>query len=198
MVAKRLVVFASGSGSNFEALVRQVPREVAEVALLVCDQPGAYCLERAAALGVPTFVAERAAYPSKAEFEWAIASRLAEARPDLIALAGYMRIIGPGLLGAYPGQIVNIHPSLLPAFPGRTAIADALAFGVKVTGVTVHFVDAGIDTGPIIAQAAIRIDDGEALPDLTARIHKLEHQLYPEVVTQLLGVPRRVSNADKF
>ena len=181
------MVFASGSGSNFEAIVRQLGGSVCEVALLVCDVPGAYCLERAARLGVPAVVVDRSAYRSRAEYETAIVELLAPINPDLIVLAGYMRIIGPTLLGAYTGRIINIHPSLLPAFPGLDGIGDALRYGVRVIGVTVHYVDAGVDTGPILDQAAIHLTGDEAPAEVIARIHELEHQIYPRVITRLLS-----------
>jgi len=191
-VTKKIVVFASGSGSNFEAIVTQLHGRVCEVALLVCDQPGAGCLERADRLGIPYAIVDRKNFaktltPGRAEYEAAIVELLEPINPDLIVLAGYMRIIGPTLLGAYPGKIINIHPSLLPAFPGLDGIGDALAYGAKVLGVTVHRVDAGVDTGPILDQAALHVYDGETRSQVTERIHQLEHQLYPKVITELLA-----------
>ncbi|AKM17657.1 phosphoribosylglycinamide formyltransferase [Anoxybacillus geothermalis] len=186
---KRLAIFASGSGTNFQAIVDAAKRgEVpAEVALLVCDRPGAKVIERAARENVPAFVFSPKEYPSKAAFESEILRELKERRIDWIALAGYMRLIGPTLLSVYEGKIVNIHPSLLPAFPGKDAIGQAYRAGVLETGVTVHYVDEGMDTGPVIAQCAVPIVPGEPIEALEARIHQVEHELYPAVLRMLLG-----------
>jgi len=183
---KKIVVFASGSGSNFEAIVSQLHGRVCEVALLVCDVPGAPCLARAARLGIASYVVDRKAYKNRADYEAQIVAKLAEIKPELIVLAGYMRIIGPTLLNEYQRKIINIHPSLLPAFPGLDGIGDALNYGVKVIGVTVHYVDAGVDTGTILDQAAIHLTGNESKAEVTTRIHQLEHQLYPQVIAQLL------------
>jgi len=186
----KLVVFASGSGSNFQAIVEQLHGKVCDVALLVCDQPGAKCLDRARELQIPTFVVKRGDFASKEAFEQAILDRLNQVDPQLVALAGYMKIIGSTLLNQYEGRIINIHPALLPAFPGADAIGDALRYGVKVLGVTVHYVDAGVDTGKIIDQAALHLEPGETEEDVRPRIHALEHHLYPQVITNLLQAAR--------
>lgn len=185
---RRMAVFASGTGSNFEAIVRaarsgQIP---AKVVLLVCDRPGAPVIAKAQATGIPVFVAAPKTFPDKVAYERAVLARLHEKDVTFIALAGYMRLIGPTLLNAYPERIVNIHPSLLPAFPGRNAIARALEAGVKVTGVTIHYVDSGIDSGPIIAQRAVEILEGDTVETLSERIHRVEHVLYPETLARLL------------
>lgn len=173
-------VFASGTGSNFEALADAgLP-----IALVVCDHADAPVVAKAQARRIATFIIDYRDYPTKAAAEAAILAALPAS--DLIVLAGYMRIIGPTLLAAYPGQIINLHPALLPSFPGRTGIADAYAYGVKVTGVTVHVVDAGIDSGRILAQAPVRILPGESLAHLEARIHAVEHQLLPHTVAAIL------------
>lgn len=184
---RRLAVFASGSGTNFEAIVSACERGEldAEVVLLVCDRPGAGVVERASAHGVPAFVFAPKVYASKADYEGEIVRRLDAAGVELVCLAGYMRIVGDVLLGAYGGRIVNIHPSLLPAFPGAHAIEQALACGVKVFGVTVHLVDASLDGGRIIAQRAIEYD-GEDLAELTEKIHAVEHPLYVETIKRLI------------
>ncbi|MEW5323178.1 phosphoribosylglycinamide formyltransferase [Geobacillus thermoleovorans] len=185
---KRLAVFASGSGTNFQAIVDAAKRGdlPAEIALLVCDRPEAKVIERAARENVPTFVFSPKDYPSKAAFEGEILRELKERRIDWIALAGYMRLIGPTLLSAYEGKIVNIHPSLLPAFPGKDAIGQAYRAGVCETGVTVHYVDEGMDTGPVIAQRAVPVVPGEPIEALEERIHQVEHELYPVVLRMLL------------
>jgi len=195
-MTKSIVVFASGSGSNFEAIVEQLHKKPVtpndpgsprcEVALIVCDQPGAKCLERASRLGIPAIVINPTDYNSKAQYEQAIINKLEPINPDLIALAGYMRIIGPTLLGKYQGKIINIHPALLPAFPGKDGIGDALKYGVKVTGVTIHYVDAGVDTGHIIAQQAIQLNPADSEQQTRNRIHAIEHELYPKTIATLL------------
>ena len=189
---KKIVIFASGSGSNFEAIVDQLHGKDCgnyrvAVSLLVCDQPEAACLERAQRLGIPSLVLRPRDFANKTEYERAIVEKLAILEPDLIALAGYMRIIGPDLLAQYEGKIINIHPALLPAFPGKDGIGDALRYGVKITGVTVHFVDAGVDTGKIIDQAAIRIVPTDSEEQTRDRIHALEHELYPRVIGEILA-----------
>lgn len=183
---KKIVVFASGSGSNFQTLVEKLHGKHCDIALLVCDKPGAYCLERAASLNIPTFVFNPKEFGSKADFEQEIIKQMEPINPELIVLAGYMRIFGPTLLDRYEGKIINIHPALLPAFPGKDGIGDALKYGVKVMGVTVHYVDAGIDTGKIIDQAAFKRTGLESDDEVREKIHALEHELYPAVVRQLL------------
>ncbi|KYD29120.1 phosphoribosylglycinamide formyltransferase [Parageobacillus toebii NBRC 107807] len=190
---KNIAIFASGSGTNFQAIVDAVKKGIvpARVALLVCDKPGAKVIERAERERIPTFVFSPKDYDSKAEFEQAILAELRKHEIEFIALAGYMRLIGPTLLDAYEGKIVNIHPSLLPAFPGKDAIGQAYRAGVKITGVTIHYVDEGMDTGPIIAQRAIAIHEGESLAQLEERIHEVEHELYPAVLKTLLEHDRK-------
>jgi phosphoribosylglycinamide formyltransferase 1 len=187
MMRKRIAVFASGSGSNFQALVDanendQLPYQIA---LLVCDRPCAKVLERAKVLQIPTFSILPKTYESKAHFEQTILTELRKQQIDFIVLAGYMRLIGKTLLSAYEGKIVNIHPSLLPAFPGKDAIGQALDKGVKITGVTIHYVDEGMDTGPIIAQEAIKVEKGITREILQRKIQKVEHELYPKTLKQL-------------
>ena len=182
---KKIAIFASGSGSNFEAIVQAVQSgrlKGVEVVLLVCDKPGAKVLERAERLGVEAFVFSPKEYPDKAAFETEILAELKKRDVSLVVLAGCMRLIGETLLQAYGGRIINLHPSLLPSFPGKDAIGQALAHGVKVTGVTVHFVDAGLDTGPIIAQTPVAVEQNDTAETLAARIHQVEHQLLVEVI----------------
>ncbi|MFC4323996.1 phosphoribosylglycinamide formyltransferase [Litchfieldia salsa] len=185
---KKLAIFASGSGTNFQALADAIEAGIleAEISLLVCDKPGAKVIERAEAFAVETFVFTAKEFQSKVEFETLIVERLRELEIDLVVLAGYMRLIGPTLLAAYPNQIVNIHPSFLPSFPGKDAIGQAFAAGVEKTGVTVHFVDEGMDTGPIIAQEAIMIDVDDTLESLEQKIHEVEHVFYPKTLQGLL------------
>ena len=187
---KKIIVFASGNGSNFEALARyfQDPNRGVAISLLVCDHSDAYVLQRAAAFGIPTLTIAYSDYASKADAEKALLAQLPAC--DLIVLAGFMRIIGPTLLEAYPEQIVNLHPALLPSFPGRTGIEDAYDYGVKVTGVTVHYVDAGIDSGTIIAQEPVWIQSQMTLADLETAIHAVEHDLLPQTIVDLLTKER--------
>ncbi|WML57997.1 phosphoribosylglycinamide formyltransferase [Neobacillus sp. PS2-9] len=185
---KRFAVFASGSGSNFQAIVDKVQSGdlKADLSLLICDQPGAYVIERARMARIPTFVFRAKDYPSKADYEREISFLLKERNIDFIVLAGYMRLIGPTLLKEFEGQIVNIHPSLLPDFPGKDAIGQALAAKAKWSGVTIHYVDEGMDTGPIIVQERIRLEDQETRESLQEKIQAIEHKLYPSILQMLL------------
>ncbi|MGV2942441.1 phosphoribosylglycinamide formyltransferase [Mesobacillus sp. LC4] len=186
---KKIAVFASGSGSNFQAIAvaAQAGMLNVEISMLVCDKPGAFAVDRAEMLRIPALVISPKSYPSKAAYEAEILQKLAGLEIDMIVLAGYMRLIGPTLLEAYEGKIVNIHPSILPAFPGKDAIGQALAAGVEKTGVTIHYVDEGMDTGPIIASAAVKVAPGETRESLQKKIQRIEHSLYPEVLEELLN-----------
>ncbi len=184
---KRLAIFASGEGSNFEAIASACRDGIlpADVVLMVCDRPGAAVVERAARLGIPSFVFSPKDYASKADYEREIASRLDAAGTDLVCLAGYMRILSDVLLEAYGGRIVNIHPSLLPAFRGAHAVEQAVAYGVKVYGITIHYVDASLDGGKIIAQEAFPYEGND--PEEVHRIgQRIEHRLYVETLRKLL------------
>jgi phosphoribosylglycinamide formyltransferase 1 len=185
---KNVAVFASGSGSNFQAIIDVVKSGELEanIALLICDKPGAYAVERANAARIPSFVFNPKDFINKEEFEKEILVRLKEAGVELIVLAGYMRLIGPTLLGEYKGRIVNIHPSLLPAFPGKDAIGQALAAKAKWSGVTIHYVDEGMDTGPIIVQERVRLSNKETRESLQQKIQRIEHKLYPSILQMLL------------
>ncbi|MBW3113000.1 phosphoribosylglycinamide formyltransferase [Bacillus sp. MCCB 382] len=184
---RQIAIFASGSGSNFQALVDAVQSGTlkANIRLLVCDQPGAFVIHRAQTAGIPTFVFRAKDYENKQAFEQEILNELAHLGVDFIVLAGYMRLIGPTLLESFGGRIVNIHPSLLPSFPGTDAIGQAIEGGVKITGVTVHFVDAGMDTGEIIAQEIVRVTTGETRQSLQDKIQHVEHHLYPNTLNHL-------------
>ena len=185
---KRLAVFASGSGSNFEAIAEgcRVGAVDAQVVLCVCDKAGAYVLERAARHGVEVLQFTPKEFASKRDFERMIADRMDELEVDLVCLAGYMRIIGDELLERYGGKIINIHPALLPAFPGAHAIKDAFEYGVKVYGVTIHEVDATLDGGKILSQVAVPYE-GEDIDELEAMIHKAEHKLYVETINKIIN-----------
>lgn len=180
----RIAIFASGSGTNFQVIVDAVKAGTlsVEIGCLVCDRSDAYVIQRAEREQVPSLLFSPRSFESKEAFEQEVVHELTERNIDFIVLAGYMRLIGPTLLQAYEGRIVNIHPSLLPAFPGKDGIGDALEYGVKVTGVTIHFVDEGMDTGPIIAQVSVPIMEGDTKESLAERIHKEEHIWYPQVI----------------
>lgn len=183
-----IAVFASGSGSNFEVLVEKSRRQgwPQPISLLITDRPGARVLERAEGLGVPAVVFRPSDYENKAAYEQGILSVLQEHGIRWILLAGYMRIVSPVLLEAYRWRILNIHPSLLPAFQGKDAVEQALDYGVRWTGVTVHWVDEGVDTGPIIDQKPVLVEPGETAESLHNKIQFVEHNLYPAVVRKLL------------
>ena len=188
MNRKRAAIFVSGSGTNMENIAKQVQagKLNCDISLIVCDNPGALALTRAQKLGLDTFVAQRKNYPSKSEFEAQIQKKLEEKKIDLIFLAGYMRILGAELVRKWAGRIVNVHPSLLPKYPGAQAIKDAFEAKEKETGVTIHFVDEGIDTGPVILQKSVPIQAGDTLETLEARVHETEYILYPEAIQLLL------------
>ena len=184
----KIAVFASGYGSNFEAIANaalagEIP---AEVVLLVCDKPEARAVEVAQTKGVPTFVFSAKDYASKAEYEREIVERCREAGVELICLAGYMKIVGEELLTAYEGRIINIHPSLLPSFKGARAIEQAMEYGVKIYGATIHYVDASLDGGRIIAQRAVEYD-GDSIEEVKTKIHAIEHELYIQTIKKLLN-----------
>lgn len=183
---KRIAIFASGSGSNFEAIVNAHRRGElhAQPAVCVCDIPGAGVTERARRLGIPLIVASPRDFSNKAAYETFLGEKMLELEIDLICLAGYMRIVGPTLLQMYGGRIINIHPSLLPAFKGAHAIKDAFEYGVKVYGVTIHYVDETLDGGKIIAQTAFPYN-GHDIHELESEIHKCEHILYPQTINTL-------------
>ncbi|MFO0599418.1 MAG: phosphoribosylglycinamide formyltransferase [Myxococcaceae bacterium] len=187
----RVGVLASGSGSNFQALVEGLARGPhARVELLICNVPGAGALARAQQLGVPSVVLDHREFKSasgfdRAAFDAKLVATLREHRIELVCLAGYMRLVGPTVLRAFPGRVLNIHPALLPSFPGLHGVRQAIEAGVKVAGCTVHFVDEGTDTGPIIAQAAVKVLPGDDEDALAKRILVEEHRLYPAVVEAL-------------
>lgn len=185
MQRQRIAVFASGSGSNFVALA-QAQSEAYDIVLLVCDVPDAPVLARAHACGIPALVVRPRDYADRPQYEQAILRVLQQENVAFIALAGYMRLLTPVLLDAFPQRILNVHPSLLPAFPGRNAVAQAIEYGVKYTGVTVHVVDEGMDTGPIIAQRVIDILPTDTPATLTSRVHAIEHALYPTVLASFV------------
>ncbi|MFT3773583.1 MAG: phosphoribosylglycinamide formyltransferase [Minicystis sp.] len=174
-----LGVLISGRGSNLGAVLSGIAAGLlpARISLVISNKPEAKGLERAREAGVPTRVIKHGDYPDRAAFDAALVAALREASVDLVVLAGFMRLLTPTFLEAFPSRVVNIHPALLPAFPGVDAQAQALAYGARVTGCTVHFVDAGTDTGPVIAQTVVPILDGDDRERLAARILPHEHEL---------------------
>ena len=174
-----LGVLISGRGSNLGAVLSGIEAGLlpARVALVISNKPEARGLDRAKEAGVPTRVIPHGAYADRAAFDAALVAALREASVDLVVLAGFMRLLTPTFLEAFPNRVVNIHPALLPAFPGVDAQAQALAYGARVTGCTVHFVDTGTDTGPVIAQTVVPILDGDDRDALAARILPREHEL---------------------
>ncbi|WP_159545956.1 phosphoribosylglycinamide formyltransferase [Streptococcus halichoeri] len=179
-MTKNLAVFASGQGSNFQEIAEQFP-----VSFLFTDKRQAYALKRAAKLGVQYYSFELNEFSSKVAYEEAIIALLEKHDIDLICLAGYMKIVGPALLQAYEGRIINIHPAYLPEFPGAHGIKDAWQAGVETSGVTVHWVDRGIDTGQIIKQVRVPRLKDDTLESFEARIHAAEYKLYAEVLREL-------------
>ena len=174
-------VLVSGAGTNLQALVDAgLP-----VAAVASNRPGVPALDRAARAGIPAAVFPLEVFPSRAERDAAMADWLEKRDVDLVVCAGYMHLLTPGFLARFPA--INVHPSLLPAFPGTTPIEDALAAGVAETGVTVHFVDEGVDTGPVIAQEPVPVEPGDTLAVLRERIHAVEHRLLPEAVRRYLA-----------
>ena len=181
---KNIAVFASGNGSNFQAIADAVKKGKikANLKLLVCDNPGAFVLKRAERAGVKVLLIERKDYLSKKRFEEEIIRNLKAEAVDLIALAGFMRMLSPFIISRYKNRIINIHPALLPSFKGAQAIKDAYDYAVKATGVTVHFVDEEMDHGPIILQEAVKLASGDSLESIEKKIHKIEHKIYPEAI----------------
>ncbi|MBL8922495.1 MAG: phosphoribosylglycinamide formyltransferase [Myxococcaceae bacterium] len=180
----RVGVLASGSGSNFQALVDalHVEGSPARVLCLICNVPGAKVLDRARQAGVEAVALDHKTFASREAFDQRLAAELEQREVQLVCLAGYMRLVTRAFLSRFPGRVVNVHPALLPAFPGLHAARQALEYGTALAGCTVHFVDEGTDTGPIIAQAAVPVLPGDDEAALTARIQKEEHRLFPAVV----------------
>ena len=177
-----MVVLVSGHGSNLEALLAAGPSAGFEVVAVVSDRPGVRALAVAAEAGVEGIVVPFAAHADRTAFDRELRDRVAAARPDVVCLAGFMRILGPDFVGAFPARIVNTHPSLLPAFRGASAVPEALAYGVKLTGCTVHLVDEQVDHGPVLLQAAVEVRPDDDAGTLHARIKSVEHRLLPEAV----------------
>lgn len=185
MVTLRLVVLVSGAGTNLQALLdaSAEPGYGAEVVAVGADRSGTQGVDRA--VGVPTFVVRLADFPTRQDWDAALAAEVAAHRPDLVVCAGFMKILGPEFLARFQGRCVNTHAALLPAFPGAHPVRDALAHGVRVTGATVHMVDGGVDSGPILAQAAVPVLDGDDEPTLHERIKSTERALLVDTVGRM-------------
>ncbi|MBI3394148.1 MAG: phosphoribosylglycinamide formyltransferase [Nitrospirae bacterium] len=180
----RIGVLCSGRGSNLQAILDAArdPAYPARVAVVISDNPHAYAIQRAREHAVPAEVIIPASFPDRIQHDLAVAQRLEEHGVGLVALAGYMRIVSPQFIRCFPGRVMNIHPALLPSFPGLHAQKQAVLYGVKVSGVTVHFVDEGVDTGPIILQIPVAVADEDTEESLSARILEHEHRAYPEAI----------------
>jgi len=178
---KKFAVFVSGNGTNLQVIIDAVNRKEipGQIALVVSDNPSAYAVVRAKNAGIETFVFNPKDYNSRQDYEKIIVGELEKRSVDFIVLAGFMRVLTPFFIRKYKNKILNIHPALLPSFPGAHGVRDALNYGVKVTGVTVHFVDEGVDTGPIIFQEPERVRDDDTEESLHQRLHKIEYRIYP-------------------
>ena len=178
-----IAILASGNGSNFEAITKYLhKKKIARVSLLVYDNPKAYVKVRAEKLKIKSVFVDPKKFKGRREFEQEIIKTLKKHKIKKIVLAGFMRVLSPYFVRQFPMRIINIHPSLLPAFPGTNAIRKAYQHAVKITGVTVHFVDEKVDHGPIIWQESVKISAKDTLKTLEAKIHKIEHKIYPKIV----------------
>jgi phosphoribosylglycinamide formyltransferase-1 len=184
MMKKRIAVLASGRGSNFQAVIESIRQgKIPAVCVaLITDNPEAYAIERAKNAGIPVKVIDYSLFPSREMYECALLSAMQQADADLFVLAGYMRILGTSIVHSFSGKIMNIHPALLPSFTGLHAQRQALNYGVKVSGCTVHFVDESLDCGPIILQRCVTVLDGDDEDLLAERILKHEHECLPEAI----------------
>jgi phosphoribosylglycinamide formyltransferase 1 len=183
-----VAVLASGSGTNLQALLDTVHgRDGIAVVAVASDKPDARALQRAAEVAVPIAAFPRSDFPDRPARDLAMADWLASFETELVVLAGYMQLVSDEFLGRFSGAVINVHPALLPAFPGLGAIQQAVDYGVKVFGVTVHFVDGGVDTGPVILQRAIELPDVRDADEVAARLQPIEHDLLPEAVRLIAG-----------
>jgi phosphoribosylglycinamide formyltransferase-1 len=193
----RIVVLASGSGTNLQAILDTLHgREGIEVVGVGSDKATAGALERARAAGVETAVFPGGDFPDRSARDAAMGDWIESRVPDLIVLAGYMQLLSAPFVARFRNRVVNIHPALLPAFPGLDAIGQALAAGVETTGVTVHFVDEGVDTGPVIAQREVAVAAGVSREELEAAVHAVEHELYPEAIRMIAEGRVRIDPSD--
>ncbi|PKL52672.1 MAG: phosphoribosylglycinamide formyltransferase [Nitrospira bacterium HGW-Nitrospira-1] len=184
MKTLKIGALASGRGSNFQAIIDSIETGCihAQILVLITDNPKAFSIERAKKHGIEYLVMRPKDYSSRDEYFRDIASELKKRGVELVILAGFMRVIGKPLLAAYPDSVMNIHPALLPSFPGLHGQKQANDYGVKISGCTVHFVDEGMDTGPVIIQAAVPVNDDDTEETLSERILRLEHKIFPEAI----------------
>jgi phosphoribosylglycinamide formyltransferase 1 len=179
----RLCVLASGAGTNLQAIIEQLHgRDGLEVGGVASDKPDAHALRRAEEAGIETRVFESRAYPDRVQRDAALGDWIESLRADLVVLAGYMQLLSPEFVARFRNRVINVHPALLPSFPGLDAVSQALHHGVKVTGVTVHFVDEGVDSGPIILQRAVEVPASRDRDELEEQIHRSEHELLPQAI----------------
>ena len=194
----RIVVLASGNGTNLQAILDQLHRRDGFAVVGVgSDKPGAGALRRAREAEVGTAVFPREEFANRAARDLAMGDWAEGLRPDLVVLAGYMQLLSPGFVGRFRDRIVNVHPALLPAFPGLDAVGQALAAGVDVTGVTVHFVDEGVDTGPPILQREVPVPPSRDREELENALHAVEHELFPEAIRMLARGEARIDGGDR-
>ncbi len=201
----KIAVLASGSGTNLQTLIEQLHQDETsgiKIAVVISDRQDAYALTRAKTSGIPTHVVSARDFERRLDFDAEISRQIEEYAAELIVLAGFMKLFQPPFVRKYRNRIINVHPTLLPAFPGAHPVPDTLAYGVKLTGVTVHFVDEGVDSGPIIAQTALPVFDTDDEARLHARIRIEEHKLYPQVIKwyvqgRLKVIGRKVIVADR-
>jgi len=192
-----IAVLASGEGTNLQALLDGVHgRDGVEIVAAASDKPGARALERARQAGVLARAFPSAEYAGRTERDLAMAEWLVARRAELVVLAGYMQLLADEFLSRFPLRVINVHPALLPAFPGLEAVEQAIAYGVKVFGVTVHFVDGGVDTGPVILQRAIELRDAVDADAVLERLHPIEHELLPEAVRLIARGAVRIDPAN--
>ena len=195
-----IAILASGSGTNAQAMFDKAAAGVLDVNIrrVVCNRPGAKVIERAARVGVPCLTLDHTSFPDRESFDRSMAATLQDDGVELVVLAGYMRLLTPYFLEAFAGRVLNIHPALLPSFPGVHGGADAVAYGVKLSGCTVHFVEEKVDSGPVLIQAAVPVAAGEDVATLMQRIHVMEHRIYPQAVQWLAQGRVRVQDRRVF
>lgn len=183
----KIAILASGEGTNAQAIIDKAREGVldAEIRLILSNRPGAGVLKRAEIAGVPLRVLDHREFPDRMSYDLALVEILRESKCEIIVLAGYMRILSKAFLDAFEGHVINIHPALLPSFPGTHGAEDALGYGVKISGASVHFVEENMDSGPLIIQAAVPVNTSEDVQCLRERIHRLEHRIYPQALQWL-------------
>lgn len=186
-MALKIAILASGNGSNAQAIIDKVNAGILDVSinLIFSNRPDAYVLERAKKADLPSAMLDHRSFPDRKSYDLAIAELIKQHDCELVVLAGYMRILSSSFLEIFKGRVINVHPAILPSFPGTHGVRDALDYGVKITGVSAHFVEEQMDSGPIIIQAALSILQNETEEELLAKIHQLEHRIYPQALQWL-------------